>query len=394
MKKRSRKKSYNARLFKRHVLLFASVTLLVLLLVIYFALATTIITITPAIATESYTTTFRVVGKDTPPATPEETPVPDFTGTFLSKEFEHTTTLNDLGEGNEEPTRAGGTVTFYNNWNRTQPLQAGTRLLSDKNILFRTVERVDIPAGGSVVSSVLADEPGKQGEIEPSRFEIVALWDGLKPLIYAESITPFTGGTRRVTRVNDSHLEKLREVFRKEVNQKAQEVIAAEAATNADATLSDPLVATNTKILSEKISALVGDEVSSLSLEGSAKVTAILLDRAMFFQQLTDSVTFSLPEYTRLVGIPSDTLTLTVNNVPPESDTALLDVQVHRQVAVTSSDPIFDPKNFVGKSRPEILDHFSQFESVATADVHFSPFWVIRSPRLPDHIKIRFQEPQ
>ncbi len=55
---------------------------------------------------------------------------------------------------------------------------------------------------------------------------------------------------------------------------------------------------------------------------------------------------------------------------------------------------MFDRRNFVNKDRQDILAHLSQFDEVAKAEVHFSPFWVFRAPSLLDHIEIKLLEPE
>lgn len=91
--------------------------------------------------------------------------------------------------------KSSGTVTVFNGNSRDQILVATTRFLSENNVLFRIPRQINIPAGGSIETTVIADKPGPQGDIGPTTFSVPGLSQAMQELIYATSSQPFSGGT-------------------------------------------------------------------------------------------------------------------------------------------------------------------------------------------------------
>lgn len=111
-------------------------------------------------------------------------------------EIEVTASRTFTHEGTEAPGKAGGIVELINESTSGQTLVATTRLLSEKDVLFRLVDRVFIPAGGRLSARVEADQEGPEGDIAPSRFIIPGLSPAAQQVIYAESSEAMTGGIR------------------------------------------------------------------------------------------------------------------------------------------------------------------------------------------------------
>ncbi|PIW36416.1 MAG: hypothetical protein COW24_05500, partial [Candidatus Kerfeldbacteria bacterium CG15_BIG_FIL_POST_REV_8_21_14_020_45_12] len=124
--------------------------------------------------------------------------------------------------------KAVGTVNLVNNYTSDQPLVETTRLLSSEGVLFRTTETVTVPAGGSVTVGVEADESGAVGDIGPSKFEVVALWDGLKDDIYGTSSQSMSGGVKQVAVVSNENIQAAKLALREELREKAKAVFAEE----------------------------------------------------------------------------------------------------------------------------------------------------------------------
>ncbi len=117
-------------------------------------------------------------------------------GLVLEQILEESQTFPVEGEGIPEPAAARGQVVIKNLTSRDQPLVKTTRLLTPDNKLFRLTKTVIVPAQGQIEVKVLADQPGPEGEIEPTRFTIPGLWEGLRDKIYAESASVFCCGSK------------------------------------------------------------------------------------------------------------------------------------------------------------------------------------------------------
>jgi hypothetical protein len=115
-----------------------------------------------------------------------------------------TETFSATGEKQVEE-KSGGIIRIYNNYSSApQILVATTRFLSSDNKLFRLVKRTTVPGAkledGKIVPSyieaeVLADEAGKEFNIEPDDFSIPGFEGTIREgKFYGKSIESMTGG--------------------------------------------------------------------------------------------------------------------------------------------------------------------------------------------------------
>lgn len=123
--------------------------------------------------------------------------------------FFETVTLTEsfpaTGGSGSNVQKSGGLVTIYNEYSeQSQVLVATTRILSEDEKVYRTVQSVVVPGKktengeivpGKVEVEVRADGPGESYNKEPSRFTIPGLKGTPKyEYFYAKSEDSFTGG--------------------------------------------------------------------------------------------------------------------------------------------------------------------------------------------------------
>jgi hypothetical protein len=389
-----KRKAIRVRWFQRQVIGFVILTIALLGVIVYFSFSKTTIRITPK-AEESSLSFELTIGPVAPSGageTPSSEPLPLLRGTVLSTECETTQTFTGISETREEAARAGGKVTITNSWSRVQPLQAGTRLLSSGGVLFRTTERIDVPAGGKADVAVLADEPGIAGEAPPGRFEIVALWQGLKPLIYGESVAAFTGGTTKVSRITQQDLNTARASLLEQFSRDATALLEKDLAAKPEVT-STAIVAVLPNIKKERTNAIIGEEMNSFTYALVGTADGVAVNRSELNELIAVEAEKQIPADYRIVSLGTDEAQLTVVRVNNERQTATLKIVVTAQMVVRLSSSIFSREPLLGRDRQDIESHFSQFDEIERTDIHFSPFWVLRAPSLPDHIEIKLLEP-
>jgi len=115
----------------------------------------------------------------------------------------------------EASEKAVGIITVYSESSRTISLVEGTRFLSstEPSRLFRTQEKITVPAGGSVKVSVIASEPGADYNIGPCTFSVPGLRNYSPPQlyydIYGKSAEKMTGGsTESVKKITQDDVDK------------------------------------------------------------------------------------------------------------------------------------------------------------------------------------------
>lgn len=391
MKKKTKRRSvYTAAIFRRQVLVYLGLTLMVLAVVVYFAFATTTIAVSTKPQTQTLTVSITIGPQ---PTDEKETKAVknEITGTVLAQPVSATVTGTATPSStSEEPAKATGTVTLVNHWSKSQPLQAGTRLLSEGGVLFRTTKRVDVPVGGTIDADVEADQPGKDGEIAPSHFEIVALWPGLKDKIYGESKQAFTGGTKSVVGVTQEDLVAARKAAVEKLEIDGTEQLSTTVADQPDVQ-SWNVLAVAAAAITDKPGAIVGDTTASFPYTVNTMLTAAIGNKVAFDALVEQKVSAQLGAGYRFLGFDKPP-TLTIKESSAEQQTATISVRATIKAMIQANNPIFDAEHFINRSRSDVRSYFSQFQDIDSIDVRFSPFWTFRTPTLPDHIRVKLIE--
>ncbi|EKD78634.1 MAG: hypothetical protein ACD_41C00306G0004 [uncultured bacterium] len=291
-------------------------------------------------------TTIQITAAEVPSTVPFQYTPTDLGVTATSLDIKDAYTYTDYKASSTEDAVARGTVTLINESSGNQGLVATTRLLSTEGVLFRTDETVTVPAGGSVDVTVYADQAGASGNIPASRFEIVALNASLKTQIYATSATAMTGGVIKKVTLTDTLIEQAK-------------TAALDALTAALTKTYQPenLVIT---VTDQTVNGASGDTVEAVVVEtvGSAVYVPITSELV--------SGDYTIQTDGEEILISGETV----------------------QTAEPLTKDFIDPANLTGKTEQQVRDYLADFEQVEEVEVHFVPFWLDRTPQLPQQIKI------
>lgn len=384
-KKKNESKTYLAgsrieKYYNKIVVGFIFLTAILVLAIVYFSFSKTTI----------------LVQTHEVPLTAEVTKtVTDLGGTIFLTEVEGNTASQNITGTTEKPAKAQGTVTIYNKYSKAQPLVATTRLLSTGGVLFRTKETVTVSAGGSVQVGVEADQEGVSGNIGPSQFEIVALWEGLKKDIYAESTAAMAGGLTTAGTVKESDINELKNALNVELLQKAKEQFEAEIKRRTDLP-AKPLwnfdVSKQQGIfvnyLTNEVSAKEGDVVENFTAHQKIQVVVPVFDTAVMQTVVPDILKAQLPAGTEMI-LDQLTSSWTVTSVNEDRTEAEILWKLQVPTKITTNHKILDRGRLTGLTEMEIKKYLEAFPEVAATQVKFSPFWVTRTPNLIDHIIIQ-----
>ena len=358
---------------------------LLLVLIFYFSLTKTVIEVMLRPETVTATTSITIqdlqADAESSPTGADDNKV--IGGAVLSTTLKQTKTYEGNATGTLVDDYARGQVAIENHTGQPQPLVQTTRLLSAEGVLFRTQETVTVPAGGSVRVNVKADQLGKQGNIGPSRFTIVALWPGIQAQIFAWRCA----GRRCPRKTTDGRVLARKQEIADEIKSEAfRELSAILANTESANPLRSDAVWIN--VLSEKTDHEIGDEVSSFTttIEVEAIGTAFSSDDIQEF--LKSELSKKLSENTTLIPDSVSITEVEVDSVRTDLRRAQLKVTATSQATPTLAHPMFDRKELTNKDQQDVRAAFSRFENVLNVNVRFSPFWVFRTPALEDHIEI------
>ncbi len=280
-----------------------------------------------------------------------------------------TYTFTDYAADSSEDAVARGTITLVNTYSGDQPLVRTTRLLSDGGVLFRTDETVTVPAGGTIDVPVYADQAGAVGNIAASKFEIVALADSLKDKIYGESTEAMTGGLIKKVTLTDDLVTAAEEAARIEAE------TAAKATVNQTVQTADFDSANwQMEITEQTVAGQVGSLVEAITVQTKGVATYLPVD--------PETIRTQLQAADEPVTDGAITYTLTTDGtdwiISGEAETT----------AVEQSLDFVDVADLTGKTEQQVKEYLADFEQVSSVSVRFVPFWMERTPKLPQQIKL------
>lgn len=290
-------------------------------------------------------------------------------------------------EGTAVDAAATGRVRITNRYSRVQPLVKVTRLLTSDGKLYRIDDTVTVPAGGSVEVGAYADQPGKAFELEEGvRMTIPGLAESLQGLIYAESITPFTGGTRTVSVLTQQDVDAAKEQLQKDILAQARKTLMAEVG---DASFSES--AYLVKVVDAKTNIDVGEEVDRFLLSMKLDVTGVFYPKADLEALLRDRLDDRIPEGRDVVNYDRAEMEFSVGSVDVKNETASVAVAAYVDTKLGTDSPAIAKDVILGLPISEAEARLERLEGIESVHITVRPSWVRRLPRLKDHITVRVE---
>jgi len=284
-----------------------------------------------------------------------------------------------------ESSKARGVVTMVNTTGKDQPLRVTTRVLGANGKLFRTAEFVNVPAGGQVQASVVADTEGDVGQVG-ERLTIPGLSVEQQAKIYAQSYTPATSGTATAKVVSQD-----------DINQ-AQGKLVAKLEDSFMAALSQGQASSlGTKDISRVMDRVIvdststkqaGDKAEQFDVKITVKFSAVLFNEEQMKAQLVSRMQERLTPGQEIIPPMESDIRYAFGKVDVAKKTATVKVLASAGKILKQDARIFDRSRLVGKSKEEIQAYFAPSADIAEVKVQFYPFWVLRAPLLEDHINV------
>lgn len=373
--------SRQMRLYQHIAVSFVVITFLLLLGVLYLSVSRATIRITPNPKEVSAESTAEIV--------PENPGEGQLLGLAKSVTLEKSKVFALPAEGAKEiEGKASGYATLINKSAGDQPLVVNTRLLSEKGVLFRIQDYVVIPANGEVEVLVMADQPGKDGEIEASKFTIPGLPVSVQETIYAISTESMTGGVQYVRALTEQDIANAEAELETELIVQAKDQLAA----GVDRQRFDGEMI-EAEVIEKSSDVAVGEEVGSFSLTMKAEVQGVWFPKIEIVAAAGSSLVSEVPEGFRLSSVDQEP-EVNISDIDGASGTATVVTAVKGVAIIAESAQALDKDRFVGRAPHEVLTLLRSSESIKDASLVFTPFWLKRVPTLKDHIKIIIEEPK
>ncbi|MFC1597986.1 baseplate J/gp47 family protein [Patescibacteria group bacterium] len=365
--------------YSKIVIAFVVLTAVLVLLIIYFSFSKTTIVVHPAVTSQELSLS---------------TTLQELDGVVVLTDVEGSKEYTDITSTESQPGKASGTVTLTNKHNQDQPLVETTRLLSTEGVLFRTQETVTVPAGGTIDVPVAADAEGPEGDIGPSKFEIVALWAGLKEDIYGESSAAMTGGVSSVGIVTETDIANAKKALLMELVERAHAVFEVEVPNYEgipdNAYLLD--AASVVSVQTDEVNVNAGDQVDKVTATQKVTVASPVVNSETLSAYIEENLSSAVPEGASVAGeIAIEDVVIILDSLNDDYTNGDITLSFTIDTTVDAQSSILDGEKLTNKTEAEVSTYLTGFDEVESVELQFSPFWVTRTPALVENITIRVE---
>jgi hypothetical protein len=365
--------------YKKIVLRFSFLVLVLLLAVFYFSFVSLNIVVYADKENVKEDIVFYAYSEDSKPNLERAVPASIDNLELSSKETFTSTGEKKLGG------EIIGKVTIINEYSKSQPLVATTRLLSSDDKLFRIKDTVNVPAGGSVEAEIYADEVSEDMAIAPDKFIIPGLWSGLQDKIYAESYESFTLNqdvekyilqddfSRAVKNLNDNILEQAESILSSSVKEDQLSIIDIDESS--------------IEIKSEQG---VGDEAEVFEVELKSFVNIVIFnkdDLLDVIEKRLDILDFNM-DFSK---VNLNSFEHSLINLNSDKDLAEIKTEFLVETSLGGPDKQINKSHLTNLNEDQIKAYLRNIEEIKSYELFFKPDFIKRSSLLVDKINIEYK---
>jgi len=286
---------------------------------------------------------------------------------------------------------ARGEVEIINNSNGNQNLVRTTRLLSPEGILFRLNHQVFVPAKGRVRAKVYADKPGKESEIEPTKFTIPGLSPPLQKLIYAQSFERMKGGIKKIGLVTEKDIEEAKSILEEDLNKEAERKIQEKLKEKLGEIIGWKIIL-GEKILEIKSEAKPNQEIGEFKTKGKIKVGLVALKETELLNLVKNLLEKIVPFDKKLKMIDEKSLKHTIKSFNSKDKKSEIEIKIKGKTIIKENSPIFGFEKIKGLEKKAIKNYLEQYKEIEGVKIDFYPFWKKKVPLKEELIKIKIEE--
>lgn len=366
--------------YKKLVLGFVIIAVVLVGIILYFSASKAVIKITPKVTPIQTDFVADVV-------TDGGTIDKALQGVLFEKEVEGALE----GDSTGSKVLSGGTigkVTLINKRPESQTLVKTTRLLTADGFLLRLSDRVVVPANGEIEVNVYADAPNAFQELAPTKFTIPGLWEGLQSSIYGESRAAIksTGESIKVVKAVD--IARTKDKLTEELYNKAIQDFNSQLPSKNFTTI---VVAK--KVIDEKVSVETETAVDKFIVNLKLNVILVALNQDEIIKMAGERLRSVVPQNQELLNLNVNNFSYKVQSFDEAKKTVNVKVHVEGDSVIASNHEIFNKEKLSGLSPKGLELYLSNFDEIEKVEVELSPFWVKNIPKLQDHIIITIINP-
>ena len=372
-------------IYKKIAFSFIALTLVLILVILYFTVIKVNITLVPNQERISNSMVFDVHDADAGGADDGN----KVSGIVRKVAISHGGAYAATGEeiiGKE----AIGAATIINNYNKNQPLVATTRLLTADGKLFRLKNTVNVPAGDSVVVDIYADDPSPEMAIAPTKFTIPGLWAGMQDDIYAESSANVVYQQKVKKYVKEEDIEAAIRDMKQQLLVNVKEEINENFSS-----YSQIKYKIDENSIQSEVAADVDDEVDEFNGEMTADVVVVAFDGQAAADLAKQKFLSAMPKNKELISFDPKSIIYALNTFDYDTGVASLNATFEGKVSLKSSVEVVDLEKIRGINRNQLDAYLGDINDIAGYEIKFSPgflpAFMQKVPLLVDRITVEMK---
>jgi len=289
------------------------------------------------------------------------------------------------------PAKTAGRVKIINNYSKSQPLVATTRLLTEDGRLYRLTKGVTVAAGGTAEVEAASDEVGSKFALPAgTKLTIPGLWSEMQKHIYAETVTAFDLQGQDSSTPNGPH-----KIVTADAQAKAYDELYAAALDKAKQSLNieagvpagwEAVYLINNS--QKQSNAAPGQEKDTFLSQVKLTITAVFFPKEDILALLRTRLNEKLPQGYSLVDVDLSKANFHLESVDTSKNTARLSLSAEAQSQLVADTPVFKKDLIVGLPSDEVIRKWSALDGVDSVDVELQPSWVHRLPSMKDKITV------
>jgi|GEM_PF-7048880 len=360
-------------IYRKIATFFIVVTIVLVGVIFYFTLTYAFVSIVPNAQLVKYDTNITV----STDKAKEDIEKGVFNGSIIKQDLSAQDTFPASGHKSFQKNVKGRVVIISTN-NKDQALIKTTRLLTDKNALFRLSENVIVPANGRIEADVYPDNADLPVDVPAgTKMTIPGLRQEMQLLIYAQALQAFSGDAVEVTYVTNADIDNAIASLTDKLTAQVTSAVPAETK-----------LILKTEVISKDVSALADQQVDKFNVNIKVGFTGVVISKETLDSYIVRMVETSLSDELQLNKVDESATKFEIDSVDADNNTAHLKAHIEASMVLRKDASLLAKDKMVRLSKNELISYLQNFKEIKSADVKFFPFWVHKVPGFTDHIII------
>jgi len=364
-------------LYRRLIIAFSFLALILICFILYFSLSQATISILPDFKQQQIGFAVQITNNETNTATdrlPGETAI-----TTLSKTEKFETASTTIKDG-----KVSGEVTITNNSAKDQTLVATTRLLTADQKLYRIDKTVVVPAKGQIKTTAAADQPGEQFVIGASKLTIPGLIPAKQELIYAET-DGFSDKGRVIYTLTQEVVNIAIETLKNELLDQAKEELKKQLKQPDNLLASSLTVET----IEDKNDAKINSDQKQFNVSLTVKIQGLSVNEESLKKIATGNLKEIYPAEQTIFKIDPSSFNYNITYLDNNSENLV--AQIKGEYTLQVANIQIDKDALKGMSKKEALLALNNLSGIKETAI-LLPFWTKYLPALADKINIQIKQ--